>query len=413
MKLTGWRIVVPALVGALALVGCEQKRNQTGNTGNTGTTPGTGTAGGTAPQPTGPILVGHFASMTGSEATFGRSTDNGIRLAIDERNAAIDAGTLKGRKISLKTEDDAGQPQQAGTVVTRLITQDKVVAILGEVASGLSLAGGQVAQQYGVPMISPSSTNPAVTQVGDMIFRVCFLDQFQGEVVARFAVEELKATKVAILFDQGQPYSKGLADFFERSLKAKGGTVVTRQAYDSNNPDVSAQLTSIKAANPQAVFLPGYYTQAANIMGQARKLGIGVPFLGGDGWDSDKLEEIGGDAVQGSYYSNHYSPQEDRPEVKAFVERYRAKHGAAPDGLAALGYDAANLLFAAIDRAPSLSGKDLAASIAATKDFPGVTGKITIDANRDASKSAVVVKIEKGLRPPVKRYEAEAAPAAP
>ena len=396
------RIAITGLVAALALTGCEQKRNQTGGNNQSGSSSGTG---GSVPA-TGPILVGHFASMTGAQATFGQSTDNGIRLAMAERNAAIDAGTIKGRKIELKTHDDRGQPQEAGTVVTRLITQDKVVAILGEVASGLSMAGGQVAQQYGVPMISPSSTNPAVTQIGDMVFRVCFLDEFQGQVAAKFAVEELKTPKVAILYDQGQPYSKGLAEFFEKALKAGGGTVATKQAYDSANPDVSAQLSSIKQAGPQAIFLPGYYTEAANIISQARKLGITVPFLGGDGWDSDKLEEIGGDAVQGSYYSNHYSPEEERPEVKAFVERYRAKHGAAPDGLAALGYDAANLLFAAIDRAPSLGGKDLAASIAATKAFPGVTGEITIDGNRDASKSAVIVKIDHGKRPPVKRYPA-------
>src|SRR6187549_2948590 len=183
------------------------------------------------------------------------------------------------------------------------------------------MAGGQVAQQYGVPMISPSSTNPAVTQIGDMIFRVCFLDEFQGKVVAKFAMEELKATKVAILFDQGQPYSKGLADFFEAALKAAGGTIATRQAFDSNNPDLSAQLSSIKQSGAQAVFLSAYYTQAANIIGQARKLGVNVPFLGGDGWDSDKLEEIGGDAVQGSFYSNHYSPEEERPEVQTFVAK--------------------------------------------------------------------------------------------
>lgn len=397
------RIAITGLVALAALAGCEQKRNQTGNNNpqpgsNTGT-------GGSVPQ-TGPILVGHFASMTGAEATFGQSTDNGIRLAIAERNAAIDAGTLKGRKIELKTLDDAGKPQEAGTAVTRLITQDHAVAILGEVASGLSLAGGQVAQQYGVPMISPSSTNPTVTQIGDMIFRVCFLDEFQGAVVAKFATEELKATKVAILYDLASPYSKGLAEFFEKALTAAGGKVTTKQSYDASNPDVSAQLASIKQSNPDAVFLPGYYTGAANIIVQARKLGLTVPFLGGDGWDSDKLEEIGGDAVQGSFYSNHYSPEEDRPEVKAFVEKYKAKHGAAPDGLAALGYDAANLLFAAIDRSPSLSGKDLAATIASTKAFPGVTGEITIDANRDASKSAVIVKIDHGKRPPVKRYPA-------
>lgn len=409
MNLTGWRISRLALVGlcvALAATGCERKRNQTGGGGGSSGSSGSGGAGGSVPDNR-PIMVGHFASMTGSEATFGQSTDRGIRLAMAERNAAIDAGTLKGRKIELKTEDDAGKPQEAGTAVTKLITQDKVVAILGEVASGLSMAGGQVAQQYGVPMISPSSTNPAVTQLGNMIFRVCFLDEFQGKVVARFALEELKAKRVAILFDQGQPYSKGLADFFESALKAGGGEVASRQSYDSNNPDVGAQLATINQANPDAVFLPGYYTQAANIIAQARKIGIKAPFLGGDGWDSDKLEEIGGDAVQGNYFSNHYSPEETTPAVTQFVAAYKAKHGVAPDALAALGYDAANLLFAAIDKSPSLSGKDLAATIAATKGFPGVTGEITINADRDASKSAVVVKIDHGKRPAIKRYPAD------
>ncbi len=413
MNLTGWRISRLALLGmvvALAVTaGCERKRNQTGggggSSGSAGSA-GSGGAGGSVPDNS-PIKIGHFASMTGSEATFGQSTDQGIRLAIEERNAAIDAGTLKARKIELTTEDDAGKPQEAGTAVTKLITRTKVVAILGEVASGRSMAGGQVAQQYGVPMISPSSTNPAVTQIGDMIFRVCFLDEFQGQVVAKFAVEELKAKRVAILFDQGEPYSKGLADFFESALKAAGGEVATRQAYDTNNPDVGAQLASINQAKPDAVFLPGYYTQAANIIAQARKQGITVPFLGGDGWDSDKFEEIGGDAVQGSYFSNHYSPEEQTPAVVNFVQKYKSKHGVAPDALAALGYDAANLLFAAIDKSPSLSGKDLAATIAATKGFAGVTGEITINAERDASKSAVVVKVDHGKRPAIKRYPAE------
>lgn len=410
MKITGWRISSLAVLGmavALAVTaGCERKRNQTGGGGGGGTATGTGT-GGTAAPDTSPIKVGHFASMTGSEATFGQSTDRGIRLAIEERNAAIDAGTIKGRKIDLTTVDDAGKPQEAGTAVTKLITQDKVVAILGEVASGLSMAGGQVAQQYGVPMISPSSTNPAVTQIGDMIFRTCFLDEFQGYVVAKFAIEELKAKRVAILFDQGQPYSKGLADFFEKSFKEMGGEIASRQAYDTNNPDVGPQLATVNQAKPDAVFLPGYYTQAANIIAQARKIGISVPFLGGDGWDSDKLEEIGGDAVQGSFYSNHYSPEESTPAVVNFVGKYKAKYGAAPDALAALGYDTANLLFAAIDKSPSLSGKDLAATIAATKAFPGVTGEITINENRDASKSAVMVKVDHGKRPAIKRYPAQ------
>jgi branched-chain amino acid transport system substrate-binding protein len=360
----------------------------------------------------GPIIVGHFASMTGSEATFGQSTDNGVRLAAEERNAAIDAGKLKGRKVEIKTLDDAGKPQEAGTAVTRLITEDKVVAILGEVASGLSLAGGAVAQHYGVPMISPSSTNPQVTQIGNMVFRVCFLDEFQGYVMAKFAKEELHAQKVAILFDQSQPYSQGLADYFEKAFTSMGGTIATRQAYNSSNPDVAAQLSSVKDAAPDVVALPGYYTQAANISRQARKLGITAPFIGGDGWDSAKLEEIGGDAVQGSYYSNHYSPEEERPEVQTFVQKYKAKYGAAPDALAALGYDAANLLFASIDRAKSLGGADLADAIASTKDFSGVTGSITIDKNRNAQKSALVVQVDHGKRKALKRYPSASASAA-
>ncbi|HUQ02649.1 MAG TPA: ABC transporter substrate-binding protein, partial [Kofleriaceae bacterium] len=348
------------------------------------------------------VLIGEYGSLTGSEATFGQSTHNGIMLALEELNQK---GGVKGKQVAVKTYDDQGKTQEAGTAVTRLITDDKVVAVIGEVASSLSIAGGRVAQQYKVPMITPSSTNVQVTQIGDMVFRVCFLDDFQGMVMAKFAREELKAQKAAILFDQGQPYSKGLADYAEKAFKEMGGQVVTRQAYGSSDPDVSAQLSTIKESKPDVVFLPGYYTQAANIMRQARKLGITAPFIGGDGWDSEKLEEIGGDAVQGSYYSNHYSPEEETPEVKNFVTKYKAEFGATPDGLAALGYDAANLLFAAMDRAPSTGGKDLAAAIASTKDFVGVTGKISIDPRRDASKSAVVVKVDHGRRIPVKRYE--------
>lgn len=340
------------------------------------------------------ILIGHFGSMTGSEATFGQSTDNGVRLAVKEIN---EAGGVKGRKIELKTYDDQGKTQEAGTAVTRLITSDKVVAVLGEVASSLSIAGGRVAQQYGVPMISPSSTNPAVTEIGDMVFRVCFLDPFQGWVEAKFARESLKAQKAAILYDQGQAYSKGLKDYFKAAFEQMGGTVTTVQAYTGGDQDFSAQLTTIRETNPDLVFLPGYYTDAGNVSIQVRKLGITVPMLGGDGWDSTQLAAIGKDAIEGSYFSNHYSFQEDRPEVKNFVTKYTADYGQIPDGLAALGYDAARLLFDAMGRAPSLGGKDLAAAIAATKDFKGVTGLITMDANRNASKSAVVVQMKGGV----------------
>jgi branched-chain amino acid transport system substrate-binding protein len=340
------------------------------------------------------ILIGHFASMTGSEATFGQSTDRGVRLAIKEVNAA---GGVKGKQITLKTYDDQGKGQEAGTAVTRLITSDHVVAVLGEVASSLSLVGGRVAQQYGVPMITPSSTNPAVTQIGDMVFRVCFLDPFQGWVAAKFARENLKAAKAAILYDQGQAYSKGLMDAFDKAFKEMGGTITTVQAYTGGDQDFSAQLTTMRQTNPDVIFVPGYYTDAGNIAIQVRKLGLTAPLLGGDGWDSVKLAEIGGSSIEGSYFTNHYSHENPAPEVQNFVAKYKADYGEIPDGLAAMGYDAARLLFDAMNRAPSLGGKDLAAAIAATKNFAGVTGKITIDANRDAQKAAVVLVMKNGV----------------
>lgn len=349
---------------------------------------------GNAVPPAGSILIGHYGSMTGSEATFGQSTDDGIRLAIEEFNAA---GGLSGRPIELKTYDTQGKTQEAGTAVTRLITDDKVVAVLGEVASSLSIAGGRVAQQYGVPMITPSSTNPAVTQIGDMIFRVCFLDSFQGRAAAQFARDNLKATRAAILYDQGQAYSKGLKDFFIEAFVARGGTITSEQAYGGGDQDFSAQLTTIRATDPEVIYVPGYYTDAGNIALQVRKLGLKAPLLGGDGWDSTQLVAIGGSAIEGSYFTNHYSHQEKRPEVENFVKKYEAKFGQVPDGLGALGYDAARLLFDAMGRANSLSGADLAAAIAATKEFPGVTGRITVDPNRDAQKSAVVVQIQGGV----------------
>jgi branched-chain amino acid transport system substrate-binding protein len=339
------------------------------------------------------IKIGEYGSMTGSEATFGQSTHNGIVLAIEEVNAR---GGVKGKQIELKSYDDQGKTQEAGTVVTRLVTEDQVVAILGEVASSLSIAGGRVAQQYGVPMISPSSTNAKVTEVGDRIFRVCFVDEFQGFVGAKFAAENLKVTKAATLYDQGSAYSKGLKDDFAKAFVAMGGEVVTEQAYTAGDQDFSAQLGTIKASGIQVVYLPGYYTDVGNIAIQARKLGIEVPMLGGDGWDSAKLAEIGGPAIEGSFYSNHYAPEEDRPEVQAFVKAYQARYSAVPDGLAALGYDAARVLFAAMERSPDLGGEALSAAISQTKDFPGVTGSITIDGKRNAQKPAVVVEMKGG-----------------
>ena len=361
---------------------------------------GGGSAGGASSG--GNIIIGHFASMTGPQATFGISTDQAIRLAVKERNAK---GGVKGRKIEVVTIDDAGKQSEAATAVTRLINDHKAVAVLGEVASSLSLAGGPIAQKAKVPMISPSSTNPDVTDVGDYVFRVCFLDDFQGWVDAKFAFENLKAKKAAILYDQAQAYSSGLADYFQKAFQEMGGKVVTKQAYTGGNLEISSQLQSIKGAGAEVVFLPGYYSDAGTIIRKAREAGIKVPFVGGDGWDSEELAKIAGDAINGNYFSNHYATEEDRPEVKNFVGKYKQEYGKTPDALAALGYDAALVLFDSMERAPSLDGKALRDAIAATKNFTGVTGTFSIDENRNAQKSAVIVEYKGGKQTMAARIE--------
>jgi branched-chain amino acid transport system substrate-binding protein len=277
------------------------------------------------------------------------------------------------------------------------------------VASGLSLAGAPVCQENGIPMVSPSSTNPKVTKVGDMIFRVCFIDPFQGWVCAKFAREHpnLKASKAAILYDQSAAYGVGLQDEFDKAFTKLGGQIVAKETYTAGDQDFSAQLTAIRGSQPDVVFVPGYYTDVGNIAIQARKLGIEVPLLGGDGWDSSKLGEIAGKSINGCFYSNHYSHQDPSPRVQDFIKKYEAKFGSTPDGLAALGYDAARILADAIGRANSLKGADIAAQLAQTKDFDGVTGKISIDENRNAVKPAVMLEMKDGVPTYVSTIEPE------
>jgi branched-chain amino acid transport system substrate-binding protein len=381
---------VVALAGT-ALTGCDNKTPGKGG-GSGGGGSGAAAVSNTNDTGTGDIVIGHYASLTGSEATFGVSTENGIQLAVEEINAA---GGVKGRKLKLITYDNQGKPQESVSTVTRLIDQDKVVAVLGEVASSRSLAGAPVCQRKGVPMITPSSTNPDVTAVGSMISRVCFIDPFQGKVGAKFAFENLKKTKAAVLYNRAQAYSTGLNSNFKDAFKALGGEIVAEQAYGDGDNDFSAQLTAIREKNADFIYVPGYYTEVVNIAKQAKKLGINVPLIGGDGWDSEELKNAG-DALNGCYFSNHYSHEDTRPEVQEFVKKYQAKFGKVPDGLAALGYDSARLLADAMNRAEKLHGKELAAAIAATKDFQAVTGKITIDERRDAKKDAVMLEIING-----------------
>jgi branched-chain amino acid transport system substrate-binding protein len=215
-------------------------------------------------------------------------------------------------------------------------------------------------------------------------------------VCAKFARDNLKATHAAILYDQTQAYATGLQEDFAKAFTQQGGEVVTRQTYQKGDPDFSAQLTAIRGTNPDVIFIPGYYTDVGNIAIQARKLGIDAPLLGGDGWDSEKLGQIAGESINGCYYSNHYSPQDPDPRVQEFIKKYKAQFGGTPDGLAALGYDAARILCEAIGKAGSVKGPDIAAQLAQTKDFAGVTGKISIDAERNAIKPAVILEMKNG-----------------
>lgn len=340
------------------------------------------------------IKIGEFSSLTGTTATFGQSTHHGLSLAVEEAN---NAGGVLGKRIKLLTEDDQSKPEEAATAVIKLITRDNVKAVLGEVASSRSLAAAPICQDNGVPMVSPGSTNPEVTRKGDYIFRVCYIDPFQGEVLAKFAYNSLGIRKVAILKDVKNDYSIGLAQFFDQTFRGLGGEVVATQAYSEGDTDFKAQLTTLKAAGPEAVFVPGYYTEAALIVKQGRELNMNVPFMGGDGWDSVKLTEIGGTALNGTFFSTHYAPDDTNYIVRNFVTKYRARYNnETPDAMGALGYDAALLLFDAINRAGSVEGPKLRDALATTKDFQGVTGRITIDENRNARKSIVIMAVDNG-----------------
>ena len=337
------------------------------------------------------ILIGEFGSLSGESATFGLSTNKGIRMAFDEINAA---GGINGKKVKLITIDDQSKDDEAVSAVTRLITQDKVVAILGEVASGRSLAAAPIAQKHQIPMISHASTNPKVTKVGDYIFRTCFIDPFQGFVNAKFAVETLKAKKAAILRDVKSTYSMGLADVFNDEFKKMGGQIVADLSYQEKDIDFKAQLTQLRSKAPDVIFVPGYYGEVGLIALQARQLGIKAQLLGGDGWDSTRLHEIGKEAINGGYYSNHYTTEATDPVVTEFLKKFKEKYNETPDAMAALGYDAAKILAAAIGRTKEVTSKNIRDEIAKTTDFPGVTGKTTINAERNAVKSAVMVQVQ-------------------
>ena len=338
------------------------------------------------------IKIGFFGDLTGPTFNFGKSAYNGVLMAADEINQY---GGINGRRIDVVIEDDKGSPESAARLTAKLIDHDKVIAIIAGGTSGNSRAAAPKAQASHVPLISPSSTDPAVTQTGDYIFRACFVDSFQGEVMASFAVNTLKAQKAAILFDFNSPYGLGLTEYFKTSFTRLGGKIVAEQSYTQGDADFKGQLSTIRSAEPDVIYIPGYYGDVALIAKQARMIGLTQPLLGGDGWDAPELWQLGGDSLNGSYITTHYSIDDPSPAIEAFVNTYKQRYGnLLPDAHAALAYDATRLLFDAITRAGSTDSAKIRDALAQTKNFGGVTGIITMDGNRNAIKPAVVLKLQ-------------------
>jgi branched-chain amino acid transport system substrate-binding protein len=331
------------------------------------------------------IKVGEFASLTGKEATFGTSSHEGTLLAVEQINAA---GGVLGKKIELLTEDDQTKAGEPANAVNKLISKDGVVAILGEVASSRSLEAAPICQQNKIPMISPASTNPTLTKEGDYIFRVCFNDNFQGGALANFASGTLNAKKVAIFTD---------AKSFKEKYATSGGKIGVELDFNGGDKDFKGQLTTIKNDAPDAIFLPGYYNDVALICIQAKQLGMNIPIFGGDGWESESLLSIGKDAMEGHYFSTHCSIEQPTAEMTSFVEAYKKRfNGKTPDAMAVLGYDSALVLADAIRRAGKTDGPALRDAIAATKDFAGASGTISLNSDRDAVKALVFIQIKGG-----------------
>ena len=337
------------------------------------------------------LRIGAFMSLTGDTAQYGISALNGMRMAVEEANAA---GGVSGHRVELIAQDTLSDTAETERVVRRLSEELKVHALIGEIVSSRSLAAARVAQGERVPMLTPSATSTEVTKQGDYIFRSCYTDPFQGAALAQFAAQKLNASRAALLVDGGQRYSIELARVIREEFARQGGEIVVEQTYREGAGDFSAQLLEIGEARPDVIFIPGYYLEAGLLARQAKDLGLAAPLVGGDGWDSPRLYEIGGQALDGNFYSSHFSAEDPDPQVQRFVSDYRRLFNSSPDSFAATAYDAARIIIAAASRAASLDRAALRDSLAETRDFPGVTGTVTFNAERNAVKSIVIVRIQ-------------------
>lgn len=346
-------------------------------------------------------VIGASFELTGNVANYGKSTLSGLKLAVDQVNKA---GGVNGKQLVVVESDNKSEPAESGNSVTKLITQDKVVAVVGPATSGCVFAATPVVTSNKVPLIAPCATAPAITvdngQVKEFIFRACFIDPFQGRVMAEFADKTLGVKNVAILHDASSDYSKGLAEVFEKTLNEKGGKVVAKEAFLAKDIDFKAALTKIKAANPEAIYIPGYYEEVAKIIKQTREIGLNVPLIGCDGWDSPKLVEIAGpEALNNTYFSSAFSVQDQTESVQKFIADYKAMYQKDPDIFCMQGYNAGLVLADALKRAgDGADGTKLAAAIAATKDLPVASGKLTYDKDHNPIISAIIIEMKDGVQ---------------
>ncbi|MEG6584238.1 ABC transporter substrate-binding protein [Dendrosporobacter sp. 1207_IL3150] len=346
------------------------------------------------------IKIGMVYELTGNTASYGTSAANGAKLAFKQINSS---GGVLGKQIQIVTADNKGEPAESANAMTKIITQDKVVAVTGFTVSSCGIAGSAVAEDNKIPFVAAATVNPKVTvdertgKVKEYTFRACFIDSFQGTVGANYALNNLKAKKTAVLIDSSSDYSKGLAKVFKDVYTGRGGQIVAEEAYLQKDQDFKSTLTKIKAQNPELLYIPGYYEDVGKIIKQARELGIDVPILGGDAWDSPKLAEIGGaQPLNNTYFTNFYSVEDANPISNAFVEAYKKDYGQLPDSMAAMGYDAANLLVDAIKRANSTDSAKIREALAATKNFKSVSGDMNLDANHNAVRGVVIIEMKDG-----------------
>lgn len=381
-KLVG--VFMSLMITAGLMVGCN------GGTQNADSSDNNGGGGDT-------IKIGANLELSGGAASYGQSIAEGLELAIEE----INKEGINGKKIELVKVDNKSDAAEATSGAIKLISQDKVVAIIGAATSTNTLAQVQVAQNNKIPLITPAGTNPTITnkdgKVNDFVFRTCFIDPFQGTVAAKFAIDDLKVKNAAILIDSSSDYSKGLASSFKKAFEENGGKIVAEEAYVAKDTDFRATLTRIKSANPEFLFLPGYYEEVGLIVKQARELGIKVPIMGGDGWDSPTLVEIAGpEALNNTFITNHYSSGDPDPKIQDFVKAFKAKYNKSPDAFNALGYDTAYFLADAIKRAGDADPVKIKEALAQTKDLSLVSGTLTLDENHDPIKSAAILEYKNG-----------------